>query len=73
MRIATKRPMTEKAILQLKKKLMDISQDEFTQADILDQSTFKTWSDIYPLKSDYVSVRERPKQKPTNDRYADYQ
>ena len=61
MRMATKRGMTERAIQQLKAKLEKLSKDEYEQADILDQSTFKTWSDIYPLREDFVSIRERPK------------
>lgn len=73
MRIAIKHPMTELAIKQLKAKLEKMSQDEYIQADILDQSTFKTWQDIYPLTKDFVSVRERPVKETVNDRYADYQ
>lgn len=65
MRIAKKCPMTERAVLQLKKKLEGMSKDEYTQADILDQSTFKTWTDIYPLKPDFVSIRERQKKSIT--------
>lgn len=73
MRIATKHPMTEKAILQLQKKLNGMTQDEYIQADILDQSTFKTWQDIYPLAKDFVSVRKKPTSDVKEDRYADYQ
>lgn len=74
MRNAMKKPMTERAIVQLRTKLESLSSDEYTQADILDQSTFKTWQDIYPLAKDFVSVRKRPMQTVVNtDRYADYQ
>ena len=75
MRNAIKKPMTERAIQQLKKKLEGLSQDEYTQADILDQSVFKTWQDIYALRPDFVSMRERKEmtKEVQNNRYADYQ
>ncbi len=75
MRNAMKKPMTERAIQQLKKKLEGLSQDEYTQADILDQSVFKTWQDIYALRPDFVSMRDRKEKtkEVQNNRYADYQ
>lgn len=41
-------------------KLKRMSPDEYIQADILDQSINNSWQDVYPLKKDFVSTRQRP-------------
>lgn len=50
--------MTQKAINGLKTKLEGLSTDPITQAKILDQSTFKTWTSVYPLKDDFTPLRD---------------
>lgn len=61
MRTRIKKPLTDRAIQMLITSLEKISTDPFVQADILDQSTFKCWQGVFPLKSGFVSVREKPK------------
>ena len=60
MRKKIKKPMTERAITNMVAKLKRLSTDEYEQADILDQSTYHAWQDVYPLKTDFVSTRVRP-------------
>lgn len=62
MRKKIKKPMTERAISNMVAKLKRMSPDEFVQADILDQSINNSWQDIYPLKKDFVSTRQRPQK-----------
>lgn len=61
MRKKIKKPMTERAITNMIAKLKRLSPDEYIQADILDQSINNSWQDVYPLKKDFVSTRQRPK------------
>lgn len=61
MRKKIKKPMTDRAISNMVAKLKRMSTDEYVQADILDQSINHSWQDVYPLKSDYISTRQRPK------------
>lgn len=64
MRNANKHPMTERAIEMLRTKLNNLSKDPKIQADILDQSVFHAWQDLYELKPDFVSIRNNDKEKP---------
>lgn len=59
MRATIKKPLTDHAISLLVGSLLKLSSDLSTQADILDQSTLKCWQGVFPLKNDFVSVRER--------------
>lgn len=61
MRKKIKKPMTERAITNMIAKLKRLSPNEYIQADILDQSINNSWQDVYPLKKDFVSTRQRPK------------
>ena len=58
MRNKIKKPMTERAVKMMLKKLNELSSNIETQIAILDQSITHCWQDIYPLKQD------RPPDKP---------
>ena len=63
MRKTIKKPLTDRAIVLLKKKLNELSSDPEIQAKILDQSTVKCWQGVFPLKDDFVG-KPKPKEKP---------
>ena len=63
MRTRIKKPLTDRAITILITSLEKLSTDPYTQADILDQSTFNDWQGVFPLKSDFVSSRKKPDKK----------
>lgn len=50
MRKLIKKPMTDRAIKQLIKKLYSLSSNKKEQLQILDNSIINSWADIYPLK-----------------------
>lgn len=52
MRKMIKKPMTDRALKQLIKKLLTMSNNEKIQLEILDQSIINNWSNIYPLKEE---------------------
>ena len=54
MRKATKKPMTQRALTMLLKKLEELSTDTNTQIKILNQSTMSNWSTIYEVKENKV-------------------
>lgn len=63
MRKKIKKPLTDKAVTVLINTLEKYSTDPYVQADMLDQSTFKGWQGVFPLKNDFVSVREKSKKE----------
>lgn len=50
MREAIKKPMTDRALKIMLKKLKGLSEDEDIQVKILEQSIFNSWQGIFPLK-----------------------
>ncbi len=52
-RIQSKKAMTDRAVNILINKLDKLASDDETKIKILEQSIFKGWTDIYPLKADY--------------------
>lgn len=63
MRNAKKKPMTDRAINRLLKKLDGLG-DEQMQIKILEKSTDYCWTDVYPLK-------EKEEEKTSAERYGD--
>lgn len=71
MRKANKKPMTERAAKMILKKLDKLSGgDEETQIAILDKSVVKCWSDVYELKEQYGSSKQ--KKQPTQADYDEW-
>lgn len=58
MRKKIKKPMTDRAIQMLVKKVQGLSNDELTQIAILNQSTLHCWQSVYPLKNSIYSLEE---------------
>jgi hypothetical protein len=58
MRKKIRKPMTERAIQIMLKKLDGLAKDETTKIAILEQSTERGWLSVFPLKED------KPAQKP---------
>jgi hypothetical protein len=50
MRKAKKKPLTDRAVKSIFKKLNEYASDDETQAKILDESTVNCWSGVFPLK-----------------------
>lgn len=64
MRIKIKKPMTDRAVQMLETKLTELAgDDESLKVKILNQSTFKNWSDVYP-------INDHQKQNPAPDRFS---
>lgn len=59
MRNTIKKPLTSHAISLLVGSLIKISPDIGVQVDVLDQSTLKCWQGVFPLRNDFVSLREK--------------
>jgi hypothetical protein len=71
MRKANKKPMTERAAKMILKKLDKLSGgDEETQIAILDKSVVKCWSDVYELKEQYGTSKQ--KKQPTQADYDEW-
>jgi hypothetical protein len=60
MRKKIRKPMTEKAIQIMLKKLDGLAKDETTKIAILEQSTERGWLSVYPLKKDKPSQKQPP-------------
>lgn len=52
MRKKIKKPLTQRAEMLIAKKLSELSKDEKTQIEILNQSITNSWLNVYPLKND---------------------
>jgi hypothetical protein len=52
MRKKLKKPMTDKAIEMMLKKLSKLADTDEKKIAILQESVMKSWTDIYPLKGD---------------------
>ena len=61
-----KKPMTNKAIELLIKKLNELSPDIVTQIAIINQSILNGWQTVYPLKEDPAS-KQQPKKNSFNN------
>ncbi len=57
MRKAKKKPLTDRAIKSIFKKLDEYASDDETQAKILDQSTMNCWTGVFPLKPEWKQER----------------
>ena len=60
MRKKIRKPMTERAIQIMLKKLDGLAKDETTKIAILEQSTERGWLSVYPLKEDKPSQKQPP-------------
>jgi hypothetical protein len=60
MRKKIRKPMTERAIQIMLKKLDGLAKDETTKIAILEQSTEKGWLSVYPLKEDKPAQKQPP-------------
>ena len=60
MRKKIRKPMTERAIQIMLKKLDGLAKDETTKIAILEQSTERGWLSVYPLKQDKPSQKQPP-------------
>ena len=60
MRKKIRKPMTERAIQIMLKKLDGLAKDETTKIAILEQSTERGWLSVYPLKKDKPSQKQPP-------------
>lgn len=58
MRIMIKKPMTERAIKMLINKVQKMANDLETQVAIIDQSIMNNWTDIYPIRNNYMNKKE---------------
>ena len=61
MRRKVKKPMTDRAEEMLLNSLNKLSSDEKEQVDILNQSIFRCWQDVYPLKDKPQDSESQPK------------
>lgn len=62
MRKKIRKPMTERAIQIMLKKLDGLAKDETTKIAILEQSTERGWLSVFPLKEDKPSQKQPPPQ-----------
>jgi hypothetical protein len=74
MRKAKKKPLTERAIKSIFKKLDEYASDDETQAKILDQSTVNCWTGVFPLRESNANGYAPSKQKkqPTQADYDEW-
>ena len=72
MRTMIKKPMTNKALELMLKKLLAMSDSEEIQKKILEQSIMNNWQGIYPLKEDIKQMESGKEQKKTRKYYKDY-
>jgi hypothetical protein len=63
MRKAKKKPMTDRALSMLLKKLDELSQNEDEKIRILEESILHTWDTVYPLKT----YNAQPQNPQNND------
>lgn len=63
MRKAKKKPMTDRALTMLLKKLDELSQNEDEKIRILEESILHTWDTVYPLKT----YNAQPQNPQNND------
>jgi hypothetical protein len=63
MRKAKKKPMTDRALTMLLKKLDELSQNEDEKIRILEESILHTWDTVYPLKT----YNTQPQNPQNND------
>lgn len=59
MRKLIKKPLTNRALEMIIKKLYSLSDNEQEQIDILDQSIINNWQNIYPVRKD----KQQPKEE----------
>lgn len=62
MRKAKKKPMTDRALTMLLKKLDELSQNEDEKIRILEESILHTWDTVYPLKT-YNAQPQNPQNQ----------
>lgn len=67
MRNKIKKPMTDNAKESLLKRLDKLAFDDYTKIDILNQSIFKCWQDVYPLKTDEQNYQNQNFNKKSNN------
>jgi len=63
MRKKMKKPMTDRAEAMLMKKLSNYNAEGYDVNQILDQSTFNCWQDIFPPKGDNNGQQTNPKRR----------
>jgi hypothetical protein len=67
MRKQIKKPATPYAINLIKKKLVQMTQNnEYDMCELLNQSIVNSWVDIYPIKNTFVK-KEKPTMRTTNE------
>lgn len=64
MRKSLKKPMTDNAIKLMLNKLKKLSADEITQIEILNNSIFGSWTDIYEIKQQKLFSQPKREEYP---------
>lgn len=64
MRKTLKKPMTDNAIKLMLNKLKKLSNDEITQIEILNNSIFGSWTDIYEIKQQKLFSQPKKEEYP---------